>query len=216
MLGTAFFLTCFKFIRSPVSSALVSCLENNTGETFIWVRNWVAKILQGYGAPSRVLRQPTSLHPIEAVEDILSEILCIPVNDKIVGIWSPKFSQIWEYWIWERLGCNIWTLLVHRSFGSTIERLGCNDLVWLKDLRAPLDFHRWCAAMRFLKLEDFGRLSFDISDILGATKELKALKIRKCSSLNKLIFPKYKRTKLEELHLYQIPWQRSLLRIPTH
>ena len=75
-----------------------------------------------------------------------------------------------------------------------------------EDLHALLDFHTLFAVMRYLALEDFGSFSsFDMSDVLGATKALEKLSIRKSFSLTQLIFPIDKHTKIEELSLYMIP-----------
>ena len=75
-----------------------------------------------------------------------------------------------------------------------------------EDLHALQDFHSLFAMMRYLALKDFGSFSsFDMSDVLGATKALEKLSIRECFSLTQLIFPIDKRTKIEDLLLYMIP-----------
>ena len=88
-----------------------------------------------------------------------------------------------------------------------LEEVGLTlGVFYQEDLHALLNFHALFAKMRYLALEDFRSFSsFDLSDVLGATKALEKLTIRNCLSLTQLIFPIDKRTNIEQLDLNEIP-----------
>ena len=88
-----------------------------------------------------------------------------------------------------------------------LEEVGLTiGVFYQEDFHALLNFRTLFAKMRYLALEDFGSFSsFDLSDVLGATKALEKLTIRNYLTLTHLIFPIDTRTKIELLYLDEIP-----------
>ena len=71
-----------------------------------------------------------------------------------------------------------------------------------EDLHALLSFRILFPKMRYLALKDFRSFSsFDLSDVIGATKALEELTIKKCLTLTHLIFPIDQHTKIKQLYL---------------